>query len=298
MHDTGRRKPKRTKRQANKFRRWEQEASWKLWLAATPIAGTLAEDYLALRGLVAPLEARLRYMPNAALYLGGHEHDAGGVRNRPYYSGPALAAAIQSASGHFIGLHRTWIDLDQPKGKLMLAHPETGEILSAKKIRGSHRGGTIRLGGQPKDPKLPSTARMMVMGEGIETTLSAYQVMTPADRAGVEFHAGISLGNMCGKAAGRVPHPTATKPDRNLKHRRVFVPDGTPDPDDDSPLIGVAASVERLILLGDGDSEPFATRLAMQRAGARYAEAYPQLEVRLAMARPGQDFNVMLMEAA
>ena len=286
-------KAKSEEEASRKFRRWEQEAAHKLWLSAQPIAGTMAEAYLKRRGLVAPAEARLRYMPNAALYIGGHEHDAGGVRNRPFYSGPALAAAIQSASGHFIGLHRTWIDLDQPEGKLVLTHPETGVTLPAKKIRGSHRGGTIRLAGHAGD-----TARVMVMGEGIETTLSPYQVMTPDERAGVAFHAGVSLGNMSGKAAGRVPHPTGTKPDRNGKTRRVYVPDATPDPNDDSPLIGVADGIERLILLGDGDSDPFATSLAMQRAGARYAEAYPHLEIRLAMARPGQDFNVMLMEAA
>ena len=282
----------------NKFRQWERESARKLWLSGKPIAGTPAEAYLARRGVAAPAEAKLRYLPNAAYYIGGKEHDAGGERHRPFYSGPALAAAIQSASGHFIGLHRTWIDLDQPDGKLALGHPETGEILPAKKIRGSHRGGTVRLAGHPRDARVPSTAVAMVIGEGIETTLSAHAAMRPAERAGVEFHAGISLGNLCGKAAGRVAHPHATIVDRRGRTRRLFVPSGVPLPDDDTPLVGVPDSVERLILLGDGDSDPFATGLALERAVARFADAYPQLEIRLAMARAGQDFNTMLLEAA
>jgi hypothetical protein len=47
-------------------------------------------------------------------------------------------------------------------------------------------------------------------------------------------------------------------------------------------------------LLGDGDSDPFATRLALRRAGARFLRAYPCLTVRLAMAAADTNFNDML----
>ena len=295
LEERARAQAEAARRQADvgeKYRTWEREAAFRIWLAGRPIGGTMAEAYLTLRGLTAPAEARLRFHPALPYHALSREHEAPVL-----FAGPALLGAIQAASGHFIGVHRTWLDLDGADGKRLIHDPETGEILPSKKVRGSKRGGTIRLAGHPADVKAPRTAAGFAMGEGIETTLSAYVAMAE-DRLGWEFHAGVDLGNIAGKAEGRVPHPSATKIDARGRERRVFVPDAVPDPADDTPLIGVPDGATEMLLLGDGDSEPFATGLAMRRAGARFAAAYPGLTVRLAMARHGLDFNGMLREAA
>jgi hypothetical protein len=108
----------------------------------------------------------------------------------------------------------------------------------------------------------------------------------------------VSLGNISGRAAGRVRHPTQTLTDKLGRVRPHFAPDNEPLADDNCPMINVPESVRELVLLGDGDSEPFFTRMALERAGKRFASAYPLLLIRLAMAAPGQDFNDMLMNAA
>ena len=290
-------KARRSAAESETYRQREREEAWQLWRRGRPIAGTPAEAYLARRGLVAPAEAKLRFAPDAAYFAVVVEN--GRNRNRAIHVGPALLAAIQGPGGHFLGLHRTWLDLDHgdADGKAVI-RDAAGERLAAKKVRGSKRGGTIRLAGHPAESAAPRTARRSIMGEGIETTLSAWMALRPEERAGTEFSAAVDLGNMAGKAAGRLPHPTETKVDTVGRVRRVFVADAVPAADDDTPLIGLPESVEELILLGDGDSDAFATGLAMQRAGTRFADGYPGVTVRLAMARAGLDFNAMLREAA
>ena len=279
-----------------RYRGMERRAAHEAWATGQPIRGTPAEAYLALRGLAVPAEAKLRFHPRFPYFLGGREWGSPMTRPRPIYSGPVLLAPIQDAGGFFIGLHRTWIDLAQLDGKAVIANAD-GECLPAKKVRGSKRGGTIRLAGHPPAGGA-RTAETVIMGEGIETTLSAWVALRPEERRGVEFHAAVDLGNMAGKAAGQVPHPTATRADTRGRLKRVKVADDVPAPDDDTPLIGLPPACRDLVLLGDGDSDAFATGLAMKRAAVRFAEAYPGVTVRLAMARPGMDFNSMLREAA
>ena len=288
-------KARRIAAEVETYRRREQEEAWRLWRRGGPIAGTPAEAYLLRRGLVTPAEARLRFDPAAEYFVAVPEN--GRTCHRASHAGPALLAAIQAASGRFIGLHRTWIDLEagDATGKAII-RDAAGERLPAKKVRGSKRGGTIRLAGHPAKADEARTALRTIMGEGIETTLSAWVALPPDERAGSEFCAAVDLGNLAGKAAGRVAHPTATKIDAGGRVRRVFVPDAVPAPDDDTAMIGLPDRLEELILLGDGDSDPFVTGLAMLRAGARFANAYPGVTVRLAMARAGMDFNAMLGE--
>ena len=71
------------------------------------------------------------------------------------------------------------------------------------------------------------------------------------------------------------------------------MPDAVPLPADRTFVVAIGASIAEVVLLGDGDSEPFATRLALQRAAARLGAAYPWLRVSLAMAADGLDFNDM-----
>ncbi|WP_374307203.1 DNA primase [Methylocella sp.] len=278
-----------------RFRERERKSAHEIWSKALPLAGTQAEAYLALRGLVAPPGARLRYEPEAPLWDRPPEH--GG---RVLHRGPAMVAAIEGPDGRFAGVHRTWIDLSQPGGKALVADPKTGELAPAKKVRGSVRGGSILLRpaclhvGFPGDWFAPTR---LFLGEGNETTLAVFCALEAAgstllERA--EFRAAVSLGNLAGRAAGRVRHPTLTRPDKNGVARPVFVPSAEPAEDDGDPVIPVPASVRELWLLGDGDSEPVFTRLALERAARRFMRARPEFEaVRLAMAKPGRDFNDM-----
>lgn len=264
-----------------RFREEERAQAFKIWRSALPPQGTPVEDYLALRGLALPPGARLKFAASLPLW------DRPG--GRVIHQGPAMVAAIERPDGRFGGVHRTWIDLAKPKGKAEIFDPETGELLAAKKVRGSKKGGSILLAacGAP---------RRLFLGEGIETVLSAYWSLCEAGSAlldKAEFRSSVDLDNLCGKAKGRVRHPSAVKRDKNGRARSVFVRSDEPDFADDWPLIHVPDSVDELFLLGDGDSEEFATRLALRRAVKRFAAFYPRLTIKLAMSAPGLDFNDM-----
>ena len=86
------------------------------------------------------------------------------------WRGPAMLAPIVDAGGTFRGLHCTWLDLEQPKGKAIVVDPDdSGETLPSKKVRGSKAGNVIRL--VELDAASPAT---LYMGEGIETVLSVW----------------------------------------------------------------------------------------------------------------------------
>ncbi|ACL55649.1 DUF7146 domain-containing protein [Methylobacterium nodulans] len=268
-----------------RFREAERRRLYQLWRAAGPVAGSPAEAYLALRRVAAPPSAHLRCAPHHPLYAHG------GRRAEVIHVGPALLAAILSPEGRFTGLHATWIDLTAPDGKLRLADPKTGECVPARKARGSIGGGRIEL------VRVPDPVRL-VLGEGNETVLSAWgalRVHRPAFVEGCAFWGGVSLGNIAGRAADTVPHPTQTLTDRRGRTRPVRVGNGIPA-DDPGPAIPIPPTVTELWLCQDGDSDPFATRLAMERAARRYAR--PGLTIGIAPADPGQDFNDMLRSAA
>jgi hypothetical protein len=278
------------------YRERERLRAKEIWDACVPLSGTQAEAYLAWRGLEAPAGARLRCGMEARLF-----NDA-----RPpvlVYTGPALTAAIEGPDGRFAGVQQIFVDLAQPKGKLILVDANTGKVLPAKKTRGSVKGGFVKLNrvqscasaSSENSATFPAdVVTRIIMGEGIETTLAVFCALAASASpllAGTEFRAAVSLGNMAGKATGQIRHPTATKRDCRNRLRPVFVPDDVPKPDDDTPLMPIPESCRELVLLGDGDSDPFTTRLAMTRAVKRYQAGYPDLTIKLAWPRDGQDFN-------
>ncbi|MGH6839944.1 MAG: DUF7146 domain-containing protein [Methylocella sp.] len=277
------------------FRERERRAAWNIWQESFPIRATAAEDYLALRGLDAPAGARLRYHPSL-VYFNKPKAQGG----RIVHEGPALVAAIEGPHGRFAGVHRTWIDLAKPKGRALIAHPSTGEILPAKKVRGSVKGGSILLvpGAVAADfPGDRRGAQRLFLGEGIETALAVYTALRWVAAPlleGSEIRSTISLCNLAGRAAGRVRHPIETRIDCRGRVRPHFVADNEPLDDPAWPIIPIAGSVRELVLLGDSDSEPVFTGLAMERAAKRFARAYPRLRITLGVAAPGRDFCDML----
>ncbi|MGJ0508842.1 MAG: DUF7146 domain-containing protein [Methylocystis sp.] len=274
-------------REQNAYREAERRRAWGFWRRSVPVEGTPAEAYLERRRVHPHATSRLRFAPEMELWTES--------RSTVARKGPAMIAAIEGVDGRFTGVHVTWIDLDAPKGKAETIDPETGMLLPAKKVRGSLKSGSIRMVSGGDEPK------RWFLGEGIETVLSVYWSLVEAGSSlveGAEFRTSVDLDNLGGKAKGRVKHPTKTFVDARGRSRSVFVRNDTPaDPDVDWRVIFIPPSVEELILLGDGDSDPFTTRLALLRAAKRFSREYPALAIKVAMSNEGVDFNDMRIAA-
>lgn len=237
-----------------------------IWRAGQPAEGTSVRGYLTARGiprdLWPTLPPCLRFHPDLAYVI---QIDG---RWTEIHRGPAMLAAIQGPDDRFQGVHRTWIDLDQPKGKPRILDPRSGEPVKVKKSLGSVKGGAIRL-----TPARPT----MVMGEGIETTATALIADVPS---GAGYWAGVSLGNMAGQ---RMLGP-------GLKYA------GIPDMQDSEAFVPPIRT-DRLIFIQDGDSDPRLT-LAQLQSGLRRAMARrPGLRGQIVHAGQGVDLNDILMGA-
>lgn len=280
------RETKRVQREAEatNYREAERKRLWALWSAATPIHGTPAELYLAGRGCaLPPVCPGLRFHPSMPYWHGEEENERGRKGPRCIHRGPAMVGAFIRTDGRFGGLHITWFEWRDGRWvKLELVDPDTGEMLPAKKMRGSKSGAHIAVTFNP-------TPRGMIMGEGIETVDTVYTAFVMKGRPidDIAFSAAGDLGNMAGRATETLAHPVLKRPDG--KPQRV----PGPFPDMDDVGIAIPPSVEWLLLLGDGDSDPVLTDFAMQRAARRYAR--PGLEIRIAFAQVGLDFNNMMM---
>jgi hypothetical protein len=268
----------------NEFRSKEIARAHKIWKAAGPISGSVAEAYLRHRGVTAPPGAKLR----AASAL-PYWHNIRGAWVT-VHTGPAMVAAIQGRDARFIGCHVTWIDpkLLSRSGKAEIVHPETGELLDAKKVRGSQKGGHIHLAG--------SAGPRLVVGEGIETVLSVFTAELQAGTSdGTLYWSSVNLHNLGGKSAGSMPHPTLTLTDSRGRTRAQRVPG--PEPDlSDAAVLAPPDQARDILLLGDGDSDRVATRNVLCRFAARWMRT--GRTIRAAWATDGGDFNDMLRGAA
>lgn len=233
-----------------------------IWSRALPIAGTEAETYLARRAIRLPqFPPALRFIPD---YPCVRKIDR---RLVTVFRGPCMIAAIQGGDGHLAAVHQTWIDLATPKGRAKIDY--MGETYSSKLIRGSKKGGTIRLGGT-------KGATTMIMGEGIETTLSA-RVLAPYGPA--LYWAGVDLDNMAGlmrKIAG-------------VQHS------GLPDLSDENAL-RIPPEISRLVLIQDGDSAPKMTRAKLLSCARRAQATRPDLITEIIHPGEGRDLNDALRE--
>ncbi|MBL3572011.1 hypothetical protein BV509_17675 [Rhodovulum sulfidophilum] len=240
-----------------------------IWQACRPAEDSPVRDYLARRGmtraLLPELPACLRFHPDLP-YMVPAEGNRGSWRE--IHRGPAMVALVQAPGGRGSGIHRTWLDLGQPKGKAVIAHD--GETLAAKKTLGSVKGGAIRLARS-------SGTRAMVVGEGIETTLTA---LVAGGLPGAAYWAGISLGNMAGRRITR---------GKGMRYA------GMPDLDDLQAWLP-PAGVEHLVFIQDGDSDPRSTR-AQLLSGLRRARARVPSVTRISIvhAGEGRDLNDVLM---
>ena len=135
--------------------RGSPDAARRLFAMSQPIAGTLAERYLAGRGILLSVHERaLRFHP--------------GCYYRDFVTGetqslPALIAAVTSFDGQITGLQRTWLD-PSGQGKAQLADP--------RRSLGHLLGNAIWLGLEPGAP-----GPVVAAGEGFETMASLRSVM-------------------------------------------------------------------------------------------------------------------------
>lgn len=240
-----------------------------IWEGGVPIDGTHAAAYLEARGLIVTPRWTfdLRFAP-ALPYFGyaGVDDD----QQRELGAFPALLAAIRNVDGELMGVHRTYLDPDAPR---KLTPPGDPKRNAPKKVIGKVKGGMIRL--SPPGP-------LLVIGEGIETSQSGYQIGIGGDDPAVA--AAVSLGNLSGSATGSFDHPT-------IERRKI----PNCEPDNDRPGLILPSEVEEVILLGDGDSDPPTTLAFLTVAGRRFRAA--GLKVYVAMAPEGVDWNDVLRKS-
>lgn len=245
------------------------ERAARIFNESTALAGTLADAYLRRRGIYIKPEmaADLRFAAGLE-YSGYADADSDELVRLGVF--PCMIAAIRNAAGAIIGIHRTYLDAVEP---VKLKPPGDGKRNAAKKCFGTVTGGAIRLG-----PVRP----IMAIGEGIETCLSWYQLGYGPDDVGVM--SAVSLGNLSGGCTGSQAHPSG----------RGTIPNTVPDPD--KPGVILPDGVDEVILLGDGDSDPFMTRARLLTAARRFRAEGKQ--VLRHMAPPKSDWNDVALAVA
>jgi len=267
--------------EAEKVKVAEIARAFEIWEAGEPLAGSHASAYLAGRGIRHQEGLRLRASAAQSFFAPAVEA-TGAVKLGQW---PALLAAICWPDGTFRGVHITYLDRESPI-KATITQPQTGEIVPAKKIRGSAAGGVIRLTGPTRTPV------ELIIGEGIETSLSPREAMIEAGRdvRHISFWSGVSLGNMGGTAQDSVVHPEGRFiADKAGQQRLLMIPGPLPRADDTG--IRLPDSVSSALILMDGDSDAATTEFALLRCAARWAA--PGRVVRRARAHSGNDFNDM-----
>lgn len=264
-------------RRAERYRAEARLDARRIWDESAP-AGPLVSAYFKARGLAGAelqIDRRVVREQRALDYV---------IGGQAIYAGPAMVAGMQLPNGNFAGVHRTWLAdslaggcRDSHKGKAIVTDAE-GKVYPAKMTRGTVHTAAIRL-------KHPPGATRLVIGEGIETTLSVLLAELRGDTA---YWAAANLGNMAGRGY-RDSSGTLHRAEPDLGDTNCFI---CPD------------WVTELVFLGDGDSEPGFTRDALNRAKRRAIELRKRttgaISLRVGISWPGEgiDFNDLAMRAA
>ncbi|MDR7926441.1 toprim domain-containing protein [Acidithiobacillus thiooxidans] len=135
-----------------------------IWGQTVPLKGTIAEKYLASRGILTdsiPIDAHLRFHR----WLTQYQADGQGSFN-VIHEGPAMVALVTNVHEEILGIHKTFI---QPDGSGK-ANVPGGNSKFLKKCVERLNGGAVRI--HPPDPQ----SGMIGIGEGIETVLSMHTI--------------------------------------------------------------------------------------------------------------------------
>ncbi len=248
-------------RAANRYRIQAINDAKRIWSIAEPDNLSEALEYLRIRGLTLEKLPRCFRVIKRYRYMHGQPG-----KMTCLHEGPVMVTAIQRPDGQLTGVHMTYLDLKREDGKALILDTE-GKKLPAKKVRGSKKGGAIRLSGGLRSSTL-------IMGEGIETTLTAQDCEA---YLGAMYWAGVDLGNM----SGRMKRVTGEKWS------------GIPDLSDTDAFIA-PPWVSRLIYIQDGDSAAKMTRMKLE-CGLKRQMAHSET-IRCGIVHPGkgQDLNDLL----
>ncbi|RWD98664.1 MAG: DNA primase, partial [Mesorhizobium sp.] len=166
--------------------RGSPDAARRLFAMSQPIAGTLAERYLAGRGiLLSAHERALRFHP------GCYYRDLVSGETQTH---PALIAAVTNLNGQITGLQRTYLSSGLSPGLDSSGKVGKAQLADPRRSLGHLFGNGIWLGRQPGAP-----VPVVAAGEGFETMASLQTVMpalpvaaaTSANHlAGLSFPAG------------------------------------------------------------------------------------------------------------
>lgn len=215
-------KAEQARAEAERYRQKARQDGHDIWVSGWPATdeGVVAA-YLRHRALdfsdhpsIAGI-AQLRIREYDALPWTEEHTDERGYRAfRTLHHGPAMLLPIILPArlvrpgdplGQFGAVHQTWLDLAQPKGRLVLPDTEGGKKRPTKKMRGRKQGGAIPLF-TPGPANGSPPPRRIVMGEGAETTLTS---LSHAFEPSTAYWAGGDSGNMAGKPLyvdGRAVH--------------------------------------------------------------------------------------------
>lgn len=253
----------RRARDAERYRRRAIRDARAIWERSRDGNLGVVRAYLAARGITPEMLPRV---PRALRFIADHPYvkSVGGTL-ATMHRGPAMIAAVLSPEGAVTAVHQTWVDPAPPHGKARILF--NGGPQAAKLVRGSKKGGAIRL-------YTPEGAEALVMGEGIETTLSALAARAVPKAA---YWAGVDLGNMSGLMA-------------KVEGRRWS---GIPDMADDEAFVP-PPWVKRLVFIMDGDSDPTMTRAKLECGLRRAMALRPGLVGQIVKAGEGVDLNDVL----
>lgn len=222
-------------------------------------ARSIVAAYLSARtGFIVPAAvlANLRLAPQHGYWADRDERG----HSREIYSGPAMIAPFVDAQGHVTGCHETWIDLANPPKCRPSILDAAGNPLPTKKMQGVKQGSLLPICGA-------LSALRWVGGEGIENVAAI--AGAEGFRPDTFYFAAGDIGNLCGPADpdSAFTHPTLKSEDKNGRLRAVRVQGPEPKPGiGPGDAVHIPNHVTALVLVADGDSEPYFTASAMARA--------------------------------
>lgn len=273
----------RDEKEAAAKRRRDQEACDAILSRAVKIDGTHGEAYLRARGLTPSrrMMGDLRFVaevdyfgaPKPFLKDQDHEHLA---------TLPAIVSIIRDVAGQPVAIHLTYLDPHEPKkwtAPWEVEVEKKARLNPAKKIRkiaDTWSGGMIRLG---------LVGDKLAIAEGIETALSWYALgYGPED---ISLACAVDMDNLLGGCSGTIPHPEKRKPDGSPYR----IANGEPAPE--KPGVILPEWVREVIILGDGDSDPWQMQAKVLGQVRRWRAQGRIVSVH--MAPPRMDFNDVLM---
>ncbi|WP_018234150.1 DUF7146 domain-containing protein [Thioalkalivibrio thiocyanodenitrificans] len=130
------------------------------------VSGDPVDLYLRARGLgLSSWPSEIRYLPGAPYY---YRLENG--RRVVLGEYPTMVAFIRNVDGEVVGRHATYLDPEKP-GKATIVDPETGEILTSRKMVTAKEGAAATAAIHLFEP-----GNVLALSEGIESALAVHQV--------------------------------------------------------------------------------------------------------------------------